>query len=128
MKSFLFLSISFVALTSTLSGIVMMSVPDGVILNLPLSLLKDTPFKTYFLPGLLLTVIVGGTNFMAVYYNLIVHPKRYNWAMAAGLVLCIWMLGQISLFNAIFWIDVIMILIGLMIFLIAYQLRGKMLV
>lgn len=105
-----------------------MSVPDGVILNLPLSLLKDTPFKDYFIPGLLLTLLIGGSHFLAVYYNLIRHPRRYNYAIAAGFLLCVWMIAQISVFNGILWADVTMILIGIMIVLIAYQLRGKLLV
>lgn len=128
LKSFLFLLISFIALTSTLTGILLMSVPDGVILNLPLSLLKDTPFKDYFIPGLLLTLLIGGSHFLAVYYNLIRHPRRYNYAIAAGFLLCVWMIAQISVFNGILWADVTMILIGIMIVLIAYQLRGKLLV
>lgn len=128
MKSFLFLLISFIALTSTLTGILLMSIPDGVILNLPLSLLKDTPFNNYFIPGFLLAIFVGGSHFLAVYYNLIRHPRRYNFAIAAGLVLVIWMIAQISIFKGILWADITMIAIGLMIFLIAYQLRGKLLV
>ncbi len=128
MKSFLFLLISFIALTSTLTGILLMSVPDGVILNLPLSLLKDTPFDNYFIPGLLLTLFIGAPHFIAFYYNLIRHPKMYNYAIAAGMILCIWMITQISIFNGILWADITMILIGLMIVLIAYQLRGKLLV
>ncbi len=128
MKSFLFLLISFIALTSTLTGILLMSVPDGVILDLPLSLLKGTPFHDYFIPGLLLTLFIGGTHFLAVYYNLIRHPKRYNYAIFAGMILCIWMITQMSIFNGMLWTDITMILIGLMIVLIAYQLRGKILV
>lgn len=128
MKSFLFLLVSFIALTSTLTGILLMSVPDGVILNLPLSLLKDTPFHNYFIPGLLLTLFVGLPHFLAVYFNLIRHPRRYNYAIAAGMILCVWMIAQISFFKGILWADMTMILMGLMIVLIAYQLRGKSLV
>lgn len=127
MKSFLFLLISFIALTSTLTGILLMSVPDGVILSLPLSLLKDTPFHNYFIPGLLLTLFIGFPHFLAVYYNLIRHPRRYNYAIAAGLILCIWMIAQISVIKGILWADITMIMIGLMIVLISYQLRGKLL-
>jgi hypothetical protein len=128
MKSLLFSLISLVALTSTLTGILLMSIPDGSIFNLPISFLKDSSFKDYFFPGLFLAIILGGTSLLAVYFNMIRHAKRYNWAIASGLTLCFWMLFQFSLFHGIWWFDFILFLIGILIVLIAYQLKGKMLI
>jgi hypothetical protein len=125
MKWLLFILVSFIALTATLSGLIMMSNPDGSILKIPLSLLSETPFKDFLLPGLLLTALVGVINLIAVYYNILRHPLRYNWAMAGGFMISGWITAQMILINAAHWLHFIYLGIGILIILLAYQLKGK---
>jgi len=125
MKTILFILVSFIAITAALSGLVMISNPDGGLLNLPLSLLENTPFINYRIPGILLTTFVGGINLVAVFLNLQRHPGRYNWAMAGGFMISIWILVQLLLIQAAHWLHFIYLGIGLLIILIAYQLKGK---
>ena len=103
----------------------MISNPDGSILNLSPGLLQGTPFKNYLVPGILLTVIVGGSNLLAVIYNIQRHPNRCNWAMASGLIISGWIIVQMILINAVHWLHFIYLSIGLLIMLMAYQLKGK---
>ena len=128
MKSMLFLMISFVGITTLLSGVLMMSIPDGSILGLPLSVLKNTPFEDFKLPGLLLFFFVGSVNMIAVFYNLIKHPKRYNWAIAGGTAIVIWIIIQYLLIQQSMWLDIVYLLCGLIIILTALQLKGKLLI
>ena len=128
MKSMLFLMLSFIGVTTVLSGILMMSIPDGSILSLPLSILNNTPFEDFKLPGLLLFLFVGCVNIMAVFYNLIKHPKRYNWAIAGGIVTVIWIFFQFLLIQQSMWLDIVYLLCGLIIILTALQLKGKVLI
>jgi hypothetical protein len=125
MKFLLFILVSFIALTATFSGLIMMSNPDGSILKIPLSLLSGTPFKNFLLPGLLLTALVGVSNLIAVYYNILKHPLRYNWAMAGGFMISGWIIVQMILINAAHWLHFIYLGIGILIILLAYQLKGK---
>ena len=125
MKTLLFILLSFIAVTSTLSGLMIISKPDGSILYLPISLLEGTVFKNFFLPGILLTVLVGGANLLAVFYNLQRHPNRYNWAMAGGIMIIGWIIVQMILIHAAHWLYFVYLGTGLLIILIAYQLKGK---
>ncbi|MDP4283690.1 MAG: hypothetical protein Q8891_04665 [Bacteroidota bacterium] len=125
MKSLLFILISFIAVTATSSGIILISNPDGRILDLPLSLLDDTPFKNFLIPGILLTLLVGGINILAVFYYLKQHPTRYNWAIAGGIMTTGWIIGQMILIHAVHWLHVLYLGIGILIILLAYQLKGK---
>ena len=125
MRSFLFILVSFIAVTSTLSGLLMISNPDGGILNLPLSLLDGTPFNDFLIPGILLTGVVGFVNLLAVFYNLQRHPNRYNWAIAGGMMISGWIITQMILIQTIHWLHIIYLGIGLLVILIAYQLKGK---
>jgi hypothetical protein len=125
MKTLLFIMVSFIAVTATLSGLLMISKPDGSILNLPLGLLEGTPFKNFLLPGILLTVLAGGTNLLAVFYNMQRHPNRYNWALAGGIMISGWIIVQMIILHAAPWLHFVYLGIGLLIILIAYQLKGK---
>ena len=125
MKLLLFILVSFIALTATISGLLMISNPDGGILNLPLRLLDETPFKNFMVPGILLTIIVGGVNLLAIFYNIQRHDKRYSWAMAGGFLLIGWLIAQMILIRTLHWLHFIYLGIGLLIILIAFQLKGK---
>ncbi|MDX2049093.1 MAG: hypothetical protein SFU87_20060 [Chitinophagaceae bacterium] len=125
MKSLLFILIAFIALTATLSGLLMISDPSGGILNLPLSLLEGTPFKDFRIPGILLTATAGGTNLLAVFFNMQRHPRRYQWAIAGGMIISLWIIAQVILIGVVHWLHILYLIIGLLIMLTAYQLKGK---
>lgn len=125
MKSLLFILISFVAVTATLSGLIMISNPDGGVMNLPHSLLDGTPFKDFLIPGILLSTIVSGVNLLAVFYNIRRHVNRYNWAMAGGIMISGWIVVQMILMQAAHWLHFLYLGIGILIILLAYQLKGK---
>lgn len=125
MKSILFLLVAFIAVTSFLSGILMISNPDGGILNLQLSLLNGTPFKDFTIPGILLAILVGGVNLLAVFFNLQRHRNRYNWALAGGIITTGWIIIQMILIGAFHWLHALYLVIGILVILIAYQLKGK---
>ena len=125
MKLLLFIMIAFIAFTSTISGILMIYQPDGSILQLSPSLLVETPFTNFLAPGIMLAVVVGGINMIAVFFNMQRHPGRYNWAMAGGFTTCCWILVQLMLINAVHWLQFVYLVTGVLIILIAYQLKGK---
>lgn len=125
MKTLLFILISFIGLTATLSGLVMISNPDGEVMNLSLNLLAGTPFKNFLVPGILLTTIVGAINLIAVVYNIRRHPSRYNWAMAGGFMISGWIVAQMILIPAAHWLQYVYLGTGILIILTAYQLKGK---
>ncbi len=125
MKTLLFILISFLALTSFISGLLILSHPDGSSLTLRLDMLKDTPFHNFLVPGLVLTILVGGTNLIAVVYNIKRLPNRYNWAIAGGVMIICFILTQIILIKATSWLQFLYLGIGFLVILIAYQLKGK---
>lgn len=125
MKSLLFFLVAFIAVTSSVSGLLMISQPDGSILQLPASLLENTPFKNFLIPGIVLAGIVGGVNLLAVFYNLQRHPMRYNWAIAGGTVIILWIIVQLLLINTFHPLQVLYLFAGLLTILIAWQLKGK---
>ncbi|MBL7747975.1 MAG: hypothetical protein JNM19_11135 [Chitinophagaceae bacterium] len=125
MRSLLFFLLVFAGGASFVSGLMMISSPDGSNLNLPLSLLEGTPFDNYLVPGIILAFIVGGINMAAVALNLQRHKARYNWAQAGGVVLGGWIIVQMILIHTVHWLHFIFLGLGVLIILVAYQLKGK---
>jgi hypothetical protein len=125
MKSILFFLIAFIAVSAFLSGLLMIAEPGGSILNLPVSILEPTPFKDFLIPGIILSAVVGGTNLLAVVFNLKQHASRYNWALAGGIMICGWIIAQMILIQAAHWLHFIYLAAGVLIILVAWQLKGK---
>jgi hypothetical protein len=125
MRALLLLLLTFIALSATICGLIMIVRPDGSVLNLSISLLEHTAFKDFLIPGTMLAFVVGGTNMLAIILCLRRHPNRYNWSIAGGLMISGWIIGQMVLIQAISWLHFLFLFSGIMIILVSYQLKGK---
>jgi hypothetical protein len=91
----LMVSVLFQALSGLGGGIFLIADPTGETLNLPLSLLRDSPFTDYLIPGIILFTVLG-------VYPLIVSAglwKRKYWgwlgSILLGIALLIWIFVEI---------------------------------
>jgi len=125
MRTILFILISFVALTVTFSGLLLIGNPDGDILKLSLKLLEGTYFHDFLLPGILLLFFIGSPHLLTVWLLIRRDEKRYNWALASGILLCSWIIAQVLVLKAIHWVHFVYFFIGLFVVLLALQLKGK---
>lgn len=125
MKTILFILICLVGLTAKVSGLLMISKPNGEIMGLSISLLEQTPFKNFLIPGIILAFFVGGINLIAVFYNMQRNVNRYNWAIAGGVVITGWIIVQMILIQTVYWLHFLYLGIGVLIILLAFQLKGK---
>ncbi len=112
-KVLIFLHV-FLGFNGLVGGIPFMLAPDGHLLQMPFSQLKNTPFSSFFIPGVLLTIFLGLYPLAAAYalwklpawrWPDAINPfKAYHWSwagsMAAGVIAVIWILVQIQ------WIQV----------------------
>ncbi len=102
----------------------MISYPDGRVLGLVPDILEGTFFKNFFIPGIILT-IVGGINIAAVFSNMQRSDNRYNWSLAGGVLISGWIIAETILISAIYWLQFVYLVSGILIILISYQLKGK---
>jgi hypothetical protein len=59
--------------------------------------LRDTPFHSYFFPGLILCLIVGGSQLAAAFTILWRQSLARTFSLLAGFVLTGWMIGELRL-------------------------------
>lgn len=55
----------FIGITAVMGGFGLVSDPSGTKMDVPLALLKNSPFTDYFIPGLVLLVVNGAGNVLA---------------------------------------------------------------
>jgi hypothetical protein len=128
MKNILLILVCFVALSTLFVGILLMSVPDGSILRLPISFLHSTVFDDFRLPGFLLFLFVGCTNLIAAFYLFINMSKRYNWSLFGGIITILWVVLQWMIIENTMLTDMIYFLVAFGIILISLQLKGRSLI
>jgi hypothetical protein len=124
MRVTLYVLLSLVALTATISGLLLITEPNGSYLNISPEILSGTPFKDFFLPGLMLVLIIGGTSITAILYPAKNNKKSYNWTLIAGVALCALIIGEAIIIN-IHWLEFVYLVLGSLIILLAFQLKGK---
>lgn len=55
----------FIGITAVMGGFGLVSDPSGTKMDVPLALLKNSPFTDYFIPGLVLLIVNGAGNVLA---------------------------------------------------------------
>lgn len=125
MRLFLLILVSFVTLTALPAGIMMAYNPDGSELGLSTDMLYATPFKSYFIPGLILALVVGGCNLVALFLIMTDNSQSYKLCMLSGILLTGWIIMQMLFLQYYSWLQGLYLLTGILIFLVSYHLMGK---
>jgi hypothetical protein len=105
----------FVGLTALGGGAAILS---GLI-NMPLAWLQNTPFSSYILPGLILTIIVGGSAVIAAVTMLVDHEMEVLTSLVAGVILVTWISAEIAMLGLTIWLQPFYLAIGLIIIVLA---------
>jgi len=102
-------------------GGVLMAAPDGSLMQMPLSMLKYSPFSNYLIPGAILFTLLGLYP-VVVACSLWRRPawrwpealnpaKRRHWSWAAslagGVILVMWITVQVSLLRSIAFLHIL---------------------
>jgi hypothetical protein len=109
---------AFIALTAIVSGVAILT--GG--LQMPLELLRSTPFSDYTIPGLLLAIVVGGSSLVAATTVFIHREFVVLLSVAAGLIMAGWITVQVAMLGLVSWLQVLYFVLGVLIFGLAAYL------
>jgi hypothetical protein len=107
---------------SAVGGGIGMIVADG--LSMPKSMLADTPFTTFTIPGLILLLVVGGTQVVAVVSLFARRDSALLWSAVAGFGMLIWIISEIGFIHAFTWAQMIYVVSGLLQLALVFALLG----
>lgn len=115
----------FIALTSILGGILLSTGLENN--NLSFDLLKNTPFKDFFIPGILLIIIVGSTSSLSSLGFIINLKSKEYFGLLSGLALTLWILVEILLLNQPHptIIEIVYLFAGLLLIFLSYYLLNQ---
>jgi hypothetical protein len=111
-----------VGVGAVLGGGALAATPSGALLGMPLDLLDGTPFHNYLIPGLVLCLVVGGSNVVGGWLALREYRSAAISAVVGGLILIGWITSQIVLIGYRHPIQLVYLLCGALILLVGVAL------
>jgi hypothetical protein len=94
--------------------------------GVPVEWLAGSPFSDYFIPSVILVVVVGGAlAFAAVAVFAGFRLARIS-ALAAAIVVLVWIFVQLAIIGFVSWMQPATALAGVLIFILASRLPGRM--
>lgn len=94
-------------------GIPMVLHPDGMAQGLSLSVLANSPFKSFFLPGLLLLLVIGAGSLFGAFLSLNHKRPAGQFGMITGSALIIWIAVQLFYIGLTSWLQLVFLVVGL---------------
>jgi hypothetical protein len=97
-------------------------------LGMPQEWLINSPFKSFLIPGIILTFIVGGTQLAAAILMLKKHKYKIESTGIAGFGMIIWIFVQQYLIKQSSWLQVLYFFVGvteLIITILLFRLKAE---
>lgn len=90
---------------SAVGGAVAIVATGGM--GMPMSMLANGPFDSFFWPGVILGLVVGGTHLIAAVLLIRRRESAFFWASVAGFGLVVWIFVETAIIAGISWLQVI---------------------
>jgi hypothetical protein len=115
-------AVSLFQAVSAVGGGAGMVLADG--LSMPKSLLADSPFSSFLLPGFILLVVVGGTQSIATLLLFTKRPSALVSSAVAGFGMLIWIIAEIAMIHSLTWAQLIYVVSGFLQLVFVLALLG----
>lgn len=99
----------------------------GVFMNgagVPLAYLENTPFTSYLVPGLILAVVIGGTQMSAAVSTLKRSDHSNALSAVAGFGMLIWIFVELALMSEYSWLQAAYFAVGVAELALVFGLLG----
>lgn len=105
--------LSLIGLSAVAVGVALIINPEGGS-GLTVELLKDSPFKDYMIPGILLLAIIGIASLAGAVLAFMKHRYTSVATMALGLAMVIWMFAQVYWMGWQSWLQPTFLAVGVL--------------
>lgn len=132
-RNILLFLLAFLGIGAVFGGGVLIISPDGKLFGMPLSLLENSPFGSFFIPGIILLTILGVMPICTI-FALIKKPKSklaerinfspdmhwaWTYSIYVAFALIIWIQVEMILLRAVHWSHSFYMFIGIAIIFVA---------
>ena len=112
--------LAFLAVNAFAGGYYAMAGAEGV----PIEWLHGSAFSSYFIPGMVLFVVVGGSAALAAIALFANRESRLVLAKVAGWILVVWMLEQLAIVGFVSLLQPAVVLLAIVILTLVYRPEG----
>jgi hypothetical protein len=116
--------LGFMSLNAIPAGLLLVLRPDGSYIGLPPSLLEGTPFADFRVPGLALSIAVGGSSLAAFLLVLFRHRYARLAIILAGAVEVGWIVCQVAYIGYQGFLQPLILVMGLATLLASGRMGG----
>lgn len=113
----------FLALTAFYGGGALMAKSDGSLLQMSTEWLQKTPFDNYFIPGLILALIVGGSAAVATVLLALQAPQARKSVLFSGLMLGSWISVQLLMVGFVSHLQSAYLALAIILLLLGWQYK-----
>lgn len=114
----------FTAINALVAGALFIADPSGKLMGMTTAYLKDAPFSSFLIPGIVLFVVNGVLNVAAGILTIRNHAAAARFVMLQGILLCGWIVVQILMVRDINALHIVMFSIGILLIVLGW-LRTK---
>lgn len=125
LRSLAFWSLVVVTVFNALSAIgggIAVVATDGI--GMPYSMLANGPFTSFLWPGVILLLVVGGSQALAAVLLLARRESAPLWSAVAGFVMIIWIFVEIGIIAGFSWLQALYFATGALQLVLVFALLG----
>jgi len=100
------------AINAAVAGVLFIIDPSGHKMGMSVAYIKDSPFNSYLIPGIVLLIVNGLLNFIAAYFVFKKKPFASLLVIIQGILLSGWIVIQVIMVKDISLLHIIMFTIG----------------
>ncbi len=115
---------AFIGVGAVGGGLALVLEPSGANLGMPLETLKNSPFSTYLVPGVVLFVFNGLLSLVGAAASFTRYRYAGEIASALGVFLILWIILQIYWFVSIHWLHALYLGLGILEMVLGLLLRA----
>ena len=90
--------------------------------EVPLELLEGSPFHSYFIPGLFLFLVIGGSALFAAIHVIKRRSRAHKATLVCGIIVLLWLAIQVVIIGYASWMQPTTALMAIVILLLAMKL------
>jgi hypothetical protein len=90
--------------------------------NIPLEWLESSPFRNYFIPAMVLFVVVGGLSLISSILVFKNKPQAKRFAFITSIIILLWLAIQVAIIGYVSWMQPATAVAAFLILFLAWQL------
>lgn len=90
--------------------------------DIPVAWLQGSPFHNYFIPSIVLFVVVGGSALLAAILVFRKQKAARKAGFISGILILLWLAAQVAIIGYVSWMQPVTAIAALLILLLTWQL------